>query len=69
MTKPQENKGQPEALATFGAAARKGNKPGETLTVTPETSYKPGDLAVEEKDAGNILGGTRPATKPRWMPR
>ena len=63
MTKAQENKGQPEALATFGAAARKSNKPGGSMTATPETSYKPGDLATEQKDAGDILGGNATGDK------
>jgi hypothetical protein len=50
---------QPEALATFAAAARnKGMKPaGQGVSATPETSGKPGDLEAEEKDAADILGG------------
>jgi hypothetical protein len=50
-------KAQPEALATFAAAAsNKGVKP-TSEGATPETSGKPGDLAAEEKDAADILAG------------
>ena len=68
MGKPDETSGQqPEALATFGAAARnKGKKPeNQGLTATAETSPKPGNLADEEKDAGDILGGNAMGDKAR----
>ncbi|RBP06455.1 hypothetical protein DFR50_13012 [Roseiarcus fermentans] len=57
MTKPAEDDRQPEALATFAAAARnEGRKPADLgLTATPETEGKPGDLAAEEQDATDIL--------------
>ena len=57
MTKPAKEKAQPEALATFAAAAR--NKDGKPPSEgpTPEASGKPGDLAAEEKDAADILAG------------
>ena len=49
MTKHTEEKAQPEALATFAAAARnKGVKPA-SQGATPETSGKPGNSAAEEK--------------------
>jgi hypothetical protein len=59
MSKKAEDDAQPEALATFAAAARnKGMKPaGQGVSATPETSGKPGDLEAEEKDAADILGG------------
>ena len=61
MTKPSKDgpkdDRQPEALATFAAAARnKGKKPEDLgLTATPETEGKPDDLDAEEKDAADIL--------------
>jgi hypothetical protein len=59
MTKHTEEKAQPEALATFAAAARnKGVKPA-SQGATPETSGKPGNLAAEEKDAADILAGNK----------
>jgi hypothetical protein len=50
---------QPEALATFAAAARnKGVKPSDIGTqATKETAPQPGDLDAEEKDAADIIGG------------
>jgi hypothetical protein len=50
MTKHTQDKAEPEALATFAAAARsKGVQPvGQGGFATPETSGKPGDLAAEE---------------------
>jgi hypothetical protein len=59
MSKKAEEDAQPEALATFAAAARnKGSKPaGQGVSATPETAGKPGDLDAEEKDATDILGG------------
>jgi hypothetical protein len=59
MSKKVEEDAQPEALATFAAAARnKGSKPAsQGVSATPETSGKPGDLEAEEKDAADILGG------------
>jgi hypothetical protein len=57
-------KEQPEALATFGASARKGNKPhDQELAATPETSAKPGNLGAEEKDAADIIGGNATGNK------
>jgi hypothetical protein len=54
MAKHTEEKAQPEALATFAAAARnKGVKPA-IQGATPETSGKPGNLAAEQKDAADI---------------
>ena len=65
MTKHTEEKAQPEALATFAAAARnKGVKPA-SQGATPETSGKPGNLAAEEKDAGDILAGNATGDKKR----
>ena len=59
MSKETEKDAQPEALATFAAAARnKGVKPpGQGVSATPETAGKPGDVAGEEKDAADIMGG------------
>jgi hypothetical protein len=67
MAKPTETKEQPEALATFAAAARNQSKKptDQGLTATPETSGKPGDLAAEEKDAADILGGNATGDKAR----
>jgi hypothetical protein len=67
MTNSTEQKGQPEALATFAAAARdKGQKPTDQgLTAKPETAGKPGNLAAEEKDAADILGGNASGDKAR----
>jgi hypothetical protein len=65
MTKHTEEKTQPEALATFAAAARnKGVEPAGQ-GATPETSGKPGNLAAEEKDAADILGGNATGDKKR----
>jgi hypothetical protein len=54
-----EKDAQPEALATFAAAARNnGVKPGDQgVSATAETSGQPGDLGAEEKDAADIMGG------------
>jgi hypothetical protein len=62
MSKKVEEDAQPEALASFAAAARNkagiGSKPAsQGVSATPETSGKPGDLEAEEKDAADILGG------------
>jgi hypothetical protein len=59
MSKKAEADAQPEALATFAAAARKNVvKPSDQrVSATAETSGKPGDLEAEEKDAADILGG------------
>jgi hypothetical protein len=67
MTKHTEEKAQPEALATFAATARnKGVKPaGQGVSATPETSGKPGNLAAEEKDAADIIGGNATGDKKR----
>ncbi|HEY2146566.1 MAG TPA: hypothetical protein VGH32_01435 [Pirellulales bacterium] len=57
MSKKARDDAQPEALATFAAAARnKGVKPAD-VSATAETSGKPSDLEAEEKDAADILGG------------
>ena len=67
MTKPTKPDQLPEALETFAAAARNaGKKPADQgLTATPETAPVPGDLAVEQKDAADILnaGATGDARK------
>jgi hypothetical protein len=59
MSEKAKEDAQPEALATFAAAARnQGVKPaGQGVSATAETSGKPGDLEAEEKDAADILGG------------
>jgi hypothetical protein len=59
MAKKLEQDAQPEALATFAAAARKnGVNPGsQGGSAAAETSGKPGDLDAEEKDAADIMGG------------
>jgi hypothetical protein len=65
MAKHTEEKAQPEALATFAAAARnKGVKPA-IQGATPETSGKPGNLAAEQKDAADILAGNATGDKKR----
>jgi hypothetical protein len=67
MSKKAEQDAQPEALATFAAAARnKGRKPpNQGVSATPETSGRPGDLEAEEKDAADILGGSAAGDKKR----
>jgi RecJ-like exonuclease len=66
MTKPTEEKAMPEALATFAASARNNNVPaGQGVSATPETSGKPGNLAAEEKDAADIIGGNATGDKNR----
>jgi hypothetical protein len=67
MTKSNDQKQQPEALASFAASARNnGTKPADQgLTATPATAAKPGDLASEENDAADILGGNATGDKAR----
>jgi hypothetical protein len=67
MAKSTDQKGQPEAVATFAASARnKGRKPPDQgLEATPETAGKPGDLSSEERDAADILGGNATGDKAR----
>jgi hypothetical protein len=59
MSKKAEQDAQPEALATFAAAARNsGVKPaGQGVSATAETAGQPADLEAEEKDAADIMGG------------
>ena len=67
MTKHTEEKAQPEALATFAAAARnKGVKPA-SQGATPETSAKPGNLAAEEKTRRISSAPMRQGTKSALM--
>jgi anthranilate phosphoribosyltransferase len=65
MTKPIQGDQQPEALAAFATTARnKGEKPPELgVTATAETAPKSGDLAAEEEDAADILGGNATGDK------
>jgi hypothetical protein len=67
MSKKAEQDAQPEALATFAAAARNnGVKPAnQGVSATAETSGKPGDLEAEEKDAADIMGGNATGDKKR----
>jgi hypothetical protein len=67
MSKKAEDDAQPEALATFAAAARNtGVKPTDQgVSATAETSGKPTDLEAEEKDAADILGGNATGDKNR----
>ena len=67
MSKKAEDDAQPEALATFAAAARNtGVKPADQgVSATAETSGKPSDLEAEEKDAADILGGNATGDKNR----
>ena len=67
MSKKAQEDAQPEALATFAAAARNnGVKPsGQGVSATAETSGKPSDLEAEEKDAADILGGNATGDKNR----
>jgi hypothetical protein len=67
MSKKAEQDAQPEALATFAAAARnRGVKPTDQgVSATAETSGKPGDLEAEEKDAADIMGGNATGDKKR----
>jgi hypothetical protein len=67
MSEKAKEDAQPEALATFSAAARnKGVKPPDQgVSPTEETSGKPGDLKAEEKDAADILGGNATGDKAR----
>jgi hypothetical protein len=59
MSEKAKTDAQPEALATFAAAARnKGMKPADQgVSATSETAGKPSDLDAEEKDAADMLGG------------
>jgi hypothetical protein len=67
MSKKAEQDAEPEALATFAAAARNnGVKPAnQGASATAETSGKPADLEAEEKDAADILGGNATGDKKR----
>jgi hypothetical protein len=67
MSKKADQDTQPEALATFAAAARNnGVKPANHGgSATAETAGKPGDLAGEEKDATDIMGGNTTGDKKR----
>ena len=67
MSEKTNKDAQPEALATFAAAARNsGIKPaGQGVSATAETSGKPGDLEAEEKDAADIMGGNATGDKKR----
>ncbi len=67
MSEKSQNDAQPEALATFAAAARdKGVKPaGQGVSPTAETAGKPGNLEAEEKDAADIMGGNATGDKKR----
>src|ERR1700691_454489 len=67
MSKKAEQDAEPEALATFAAAARNnGVKPAnQGVSATAETSGKPGDLEAEEKDAADIMGGNATGDKKR----
>jgi hypothetical protein len=67
MSEKHKNDAQPEALATFAAAARnKGAKPADQgVSATSETAGKPGDLDAEEKDAADIMGGNATRDKER----
>ena len=67
MSKKAEQDAQPEALATFAAAARnKGVKPArQGVSATAETAGKPGNLEAEEKDAADIMGGNATGDKKR----
>ena len=67
MSEKDKNDAQPEALATFAAAARdKGVKPaGQGVSATAETAGKPGNLEAEEKDAADIMGGNATGDKKR----
>jgi hypothetical protein len=64
MIKSTEQNG-PEALATFAATARKNGTraAGQGVAATPETSYKSGNLAAEEKDAADIMSGNATGDK------
>jgi hypothetical protein len=59
MSKKADQDAQPEALATFAAAARNnGAKPADQgVPASAETAGQPGDLEAEEKDAADIMGG------------
>jgi hypothetical protein len=65
MAKHPEEKTQPEALATFAAAARNKSVKPPSEVATPETSGKPGNLAVEKQDATDILAGNATGDKER----
>jgi hypothetical protein len=67
MSKKTEKDAQPEALATFAAAARnKGVKPAsQGVSATAHTAGRPSNLEAEEKDAADILGGNATGDKKR----
>jgi hypothetical protein len=67
MSKKAEQEAQPEALATFAAAAcNSGIKPaGQGVSATADTSEKPGASATEERDAPDILRGAATGDKKR----
>jgi hypothetical protein len=67
MPKKTEEDAQPEALATFAAAARdEGVKPaGQGVSATADTAGRPGNLEAEEKDAADILGGNATGDRKR----
>ena len=67
MSKKIEKDAQPEALATFAAAARnKGVKPAsQGVSATADTAGRPSNLEAEEKDAADILGGNATGDKKR----
>jgi hypothetical protein len=59
MTKRTEKRlsTQPEALATSAAAARNKGVKRAGPSATPETEGKHGNLAAQQKDAADIIGG------------
>jgi hypothetical protein len=67
MSKKAEQDAQPEALATFAAAARNNGvkAANQGVSATAETLGKPGDLEAEEKDAADIMGGNATGNKKR----
>jgi hypothetical protein len=67
MSKKAEHDSQPEALATFAAAAHNnGLKPADQgVSATAETAGRPGNLEEEEKGAADILGGGATGDKQR----
>ena len=69
MSKKTEKDAQPEALATFAAAARnKGVKPAsQGVSATAHTAGRPSNLEAEERTRPTFSEATRPATKSGWM--
>jgi RecJ-like exonuclease len=67
MSEKTNKDAQPEALATFAAAARNSGikSAGHGVSATAETSGKPGDLQAEEKDGADIMGGNATGDKKR----